>query len=1076
EFTAYADEALPDISMELSPGDSVSTTKATMLKPATDRWFILIDLSNTDQLKGTVLPTAAVLYESGDDIEVGVGYFIIYGEYIHVYDVNADDKVVGSHTEKINYSDVNFTSPFAGGDGTTDKPYQIETAGQLSDISTFCITRDDEKPNNFILNNDIDLNIAPYNSGEGWTPCGLFGVFNGNGKTISNLMINRPEQCYVGLFAYIESGTVKNLAITDASVVGGSQTGILAGSINDTHIEQVFVTGSVKADRYVGGLVGCENISFKTILNCYSTATVTGEDVVGGLVGAIDWSSIKMSYAAGLVTVTGTGTNVGGIAGYEYTSVFESVYYDSLVTTQSDNKEKGSPKSTGEMKTQSTFVGYDFDTVWAIDPSVNGGYPYFKSRMVLNQDQEAPTGLVGVAPSSALNDGKITGTTTDMEFKVTSDDDSAYQTCIDLETTGLVAENYVIRLAAKTGYNAGATASVTVPAYAAGETPSFVAVTGITNIPTTGKVGTEIDLTEAMVAPTDPTNKGIAWMVTNAGTTGVTTSDIATGKFTPSAAGTLELTATIANGTNSSTDYTQKFSVVVSDLSVTTYALTVNLNGGNGAITDGDYAENAIVTINAGTRSGYKFKGWTSSNGGSFANASIKSTSFTMPANATTIIASWSHNSGGSTASNTEIKTDTDTNTNINVNGENINAGIEITTKKDGKSTTTVTLDQQKIEQKIATLENHVVITIPINTGSDSIAGELNGQLVKNMESRQSIIEIKTDAATYTLPAQQINIDAVSEQIGKNIELKDIVVTIEIIKPTQEMVTIVENSAKVGEFTLLAPSVEFNISCTYGDKTVNVSQFNNYVERTLEIPASVDSNKITTAVIIDADGTVRHVPTKIIIVDGKYYAKINSLTNSIYSLIWNPVVFKDIEQHWAKAAIDDMGSRMVISGVENDTFEPDRDITRAEFATIMVRALGLEPGKGDSQFKDVNNSDWYCDYIKTAYEYKLVSGYDADTFAPNDKITREQAMAMISRAMTITGLEVELTADEIADVMSGFIDADKSETYAKECMVSCIKAGIVTGRTDNQIAPNNNITRAEVAVMVQRLLQKSNLI
>jgi uncharacterized repeat protein (TIGR02543 family) len=483
---------------------------------------------------------------------------------------------------------------------------------------------------------------------------------------------------------------------------------------------------------------------------------------------------------------------------------------------------------------------------------------------------------------------------------------------------------------------------------------------------------------------------------------------------------------------------------VISALPVTTYALTVNLNGGNGTRSAGNYAQGTTITMNAGTRSGYNFKGWTSSNGGSFANASSKSTSFTMPANTTTIKASWSRksSSGSTTTSNTDTKTDistnTDTKTNINVGGETINAGNEITIKKDGESRTIVTLDQEKIEEKMAILGNHVLITIPVNTVADSVVGELNGQLVKNMETRQSIIEIKTDAATYTLPAQQINIDDVSEQMGKNVELKDIIVNIEIVKPTQEMATIVENSAKVGEFTLMAPSIEFNISCTYGDKSVNVSRFNNYVERDIAIPEGTDVSKITTAVVIDADGTVRHVPTKISIVDGKYYAKINSLTNSTYSLIWHPVAFGDVEEHWAKDAIDDMGSRMIISGVDTNTFEPDRDITRAEFTAIMVRALGLAPGMGDKEFKDVNKGDWYCDYIKTAYEYKLITGYDADTFAPNDKMTREQAMTMMARAMNITGIEVDITLDEIA---------------AKD-----------------------NMTRAEVAIMVQKLLQKSKLI
>jgi len=83
---------------------------------------------------------------------------------------------------------------------------------------------------------------------------------------------------------------------------------------------------------------------------------------------------------------------------------------------------------------------------------------------------------------------------------------------------------------------------------------------------------------------------------------------------------------------------------------------------------------------------------------------------------------------------------------------------------------------------------------------------------------------------------------------------------------------------------------------------------------------------------------------------------------------------------------------------------------------------------------------------------------------------------MIARAMNITGLKVEFASGEVEKLLAGLGDADKSAAYAKNSIASCIKAGIVSGRSGNLIAPKDNITRAEVAVIVKRLLQKSNLI
>jgi len=205
------------------------------------------------------------------------------------------------------------------------------------------------------------------------------------------------------------------------------------------------------------------------------------------------------------------------------------------------------------------------------------------------------------------------------------------------------------------------------------------------------------------------------------------------------------------------------------------------------------------------------------------------------------------------------------------------------------------------------------------------------------MEAKQAVLEIRTSNITYTLPASQINIENVSNQIGRQVELKDITVNVTVSEPPQDTVKVIENTAERNNYHIVVQPVQFDITCTSSGKTVDVSKFNAYVERMIAIPEGVDPSKITTGVILNSDGTFAHVPTQIIIVNGKYYAKINSLTNSTYSVIWSPKTFKDVETHWAREAVNDMGSRLVISGVGNETFAPERDITRAEFAAILVR-------------------------------------------------------------------------------------------------------------------------------------------
>lgn len=411
----------------------------------------------------------------------------------------------------------------------------------------------------------------------------------------------------------------------------------------------------------------------------------------------------------------------------------------------------------------------------------------------------------------------------------------------------------------------------------------------------------------------------------------------------------------------------------------------------------------------------------------------------------------------------------------IIVNGVPQTAATSSTETVNNRTITTVTIDDSKIKGKLESESRGSTVVIPFNSKSDVLVGRLNGETIKSMETKEAALEIKSETVTYKLPAIQINIDSVSEKFGSQVALKDIKVNVTIEDASSNTTRVVQDTANKNNYQIVVKPVEFSINCVSGGRTIEVSKFNGYVERTIAIPDGVDPSKVTTGIVLNADGTFSHVPTSIVKINGKYFAKINSLTNSTYSLIYNMVAFKDVDAHWAKEAINDMGSRLVIGGIGDNKFEPEKDITRAEFAAIIVRALGLRSGTGSSTFTDIEDSAWYSGYVKTAMEYNVISGYGDGNFGPNDKITREQAMTMVARAMKITGLKVEITSDEAEKLLAGFGDSVQTSAWAKEGMVACVKTGLVSGK-NGMLAPRNNITRAEVAVIVRRLLQKSELI
>ena len=417
-----------------------------------------------------------------------------------------------------------------------------------------------------------------------------------------------------------------------------------------------------------------------------------------------------------------------------------------------------------------------------------------------------------------------------------------------------------------------------------------------------------------------------------------------------------------------------------------------------------------------------------------------------------------------------------ETGVDVLVNGRVESAGKATKSDVGGQSVITITVDENKINARLEAEKQNAVITIPVNSNSDVVVGQLNGQIVKNMEQKQAVIEIRTEKATYTLPAQQININAISGQFGKAVELQDITMQIAVATPTTSMIEVVENAAVKGGLVLVIPPLNFTVTATYENRTIEVSKFNVYIERTIAIPDGVDPNRITTGVVVDPDGTVRHVPTKIVIIDGKYYAKVNSLTNSTYSIVWHPLEFRDVANHWAKDFVNDLGSRMVINGIGDELFNPDQDITRAEFTAIITRGLGLKLEESTSVFTDVKPSDWYSSAVQTAYSYHLIDGFGDGTFRPMEKITREQAMTIIAKAMKITGLKDKLQSMVNEDLLVTFTDAGSTSRWAQGSIADSLQAGIINGRNGTQLAPKAFITRAEVAAIVQRLLQKSELI
>ncbi len=173
--------------------------------------------------------------------------------------------------------------------------------------------------------------------------------------------------------------------------------------------------------------------------------------------------------------------------------------------------------------------------------------------------------------------------------------------------------------------------------------------------------------------------------------------------------------------------------------------------------------------------------------------------------------------------------------------------------------------------------------------------------------------------------------------------------------------------------------------------------------------------------------------------------------------------FADLSNHtWASDAINKLATAGIIKGTSEITFSPANNITRADFALLLVRAFDLKSDNTEN-FADVSASDYFAAELAIARNNGIVGGIGENKFAPRNSVTRQDMMVIVYRALQ--KLNVELGIDDEPKYADFTIVAE----YAKPAVSALIGAGIVNGK-NNLIAPTDYTTRAEVAVLIKRIL------
>lgn len=253
-------------------------------------------------------------------------------------------------------------------------------------------------------------------------------------------------------------------------------------------------------------------------------------------------------------------------------------------------------------------------------------------------------------------------------------------------------------------------------------------------------------------------------------------------------------------------------------------------------------------------------------------------------------------------------------------------------------------------------------------------------------------------------------------------------------------------------------TVSFAIEATNGRlKPLSIKQ--DYLKVTLAA-FEVKSNTVVLQLV---GGEYKPVPHKI--VNGKIVLFLKG--SGTFIVTERTVTFNDIAHLANKEEIEFLASRSVIQGITPETFEPNKPITRAQFAVLISRALGLQ-ATGENPFSDTDGK-WYAKDIQALYEAGITKGTTASTFNPEAPITRQQGAAFMARILEY------LNADVKAKGEVHYNDSSKISAEYLPYIKLLNSLDIMTGKPDGSFDPGASLTRGQTAKILKRTLNIADI-
>jgi len=358
-----------------------------------------------------------------------------------------------------------------------------------------------------------------------------------------------------------------------------------------------------------------------------------------------------------------------------------------------------------------------------------------------------------------------------------------------------------------------------------------------------------------------------------------------------------------------------------------------------------------------------------------------------------------------------------------------------------------------------------ITLKIQVSQNADNIITNLSNKIMNEIgKSGIKSLDLKAGLANIRMGTNSINAketDKISLQIKKLDKTRDL---------------------KPGQLTLPGMNNIYEFKASLIDQSGNNNKIRTVNKPfVIEIPYTLkegeNPDNLSVYVYVEDEDHLENLNDKTKLntwqaVGGKYdpNKKVIRFTRSsfsMYSIVQVNRSFGDLlKYNWAKKEIEAMASKGIITGRSSTKFDPSANITRAEFAGLIVRALGILDSKAKVSFEDVKPENWYYSVVASAYKSGIIQGKSSSKFEPNSPITRQEMMQITSNAL-VKVIETEATGN--VNDLNKFADNGSIASWAKKAVALNIKLGIVKGNANRTLSPNNKTIRAEAAVIVKRL-------